>query len=314
MKYALAPVVLFAAQSSMPDPKAGDSPEGCAKDGLYLISIRGTGEQPGIGIGGSVIGTRVQKQIEGTKIVALDYPATMVEPTYEESLGNGTKALGELIRKHVKDCPQDKMAILGYSQGAHVASDIICGGGDEVFANTEAIERDNVENHIVAVALLGDPTSVGNATYNKGTSKSDGIFVRNNTESCLKYEGLISSWCDEGDVFCAGGEDFAIHGKYFTRYRDDVVDFIVHKAKGKSSGHASNTTKTTGVKASSSGAPSPILPIGVTARPVVGSGSATAGPRVTTGVALSAANGLSVVSGALYVALPLALAAMFQML
>lgn len=87
------------------------------------------------------------------------------------------------------------------------------------------------------------------------------------------------------------------------KYGTDIVKFIVDKAMGKSSG-GSNTT-------------SSASPTGTTAstsylQPSV---STTGGPATTTtDSSTSAANGPHMASQGLYAALPLALAAMFQML
>jgi hypothetical protein len=46
------------------------------------------------------------------------------------------------------------------------------------------------------------------------------------------------SYCNEGDLFCAGGNDTAaallIHESYVTAYGDDAVKFIVSQAKSSS--------------------------------------------------------------------------------
>lgn len=147
MKHVLAPLALLAARATVPEPDAGDNVKDCADGGLYLISVRGTGEQPGLGVAGSIIGTEVKEQVKGTHVVALDYPATLASPSYPLSVGNGTKYLTELISDHVKACPNDKIAILGYSQGAHVTLDTLCGTDETGFAHTAAIASGNVENH-----------------------------------------------------------------------------------------------------------------------------------------------------------------------
>ncbi|KAK2608510.1 hypothetical protein QQS21_002972 [Conoideocrella luteorostrata] len=299
MKHILAPIALLAARATVPEPDAGDSIKGCA-EGLYLISVRGTGEQPGIGGSGSIIGSKVRDQIKGTKIVALDYPATLSKPSYQYSVGNGTKNLNELISDHVKDCPNDKIAIMGYSQGAQVTLDTLCGTDESGFADTAPISSDKIDKHVVAVALFGDPTHVANVTYNKGTSINNGVFPRKNSDSCLKYSKIITSWCDTGDIYCDVGNQTAVHGLYFSRYGDDIVKFIVDKAKGTSSGGGSNST-TTASSASPTGSVQP-------------TGSTTSGTLPTTTTTPSAADGLNIASKGLYIALPLALAAVFQML
>ncbi|KAG6034275.1 hypothetical protein E4U40_004152 [Claviceps sp. LM458 group G5] len=299
MKRILAPLALFATRATIPGPDAGDSAQGCADGGLYIISIRGTGEDRGIGVAGTTIGTQVQRLINGTKIVALDYPATLSDPSYVDSVVNGTKSLSQLISEHVKSCPNDKMAIMGYSQGAQVTLDTLCGSDEPLFDNTAAIASDEVKKHVVAVAIFGDPTYVPNITYNKGNSTMEGVFARKNSDSCLRYADIISSWCDTGDVYCAGGNSTAVHSQYFTKYGIDIVNFIVDKATPQSS----NVTSS----ASPSGTAAPIS----SGQPSV---STTSGSATTTATGTSeATNGLIMMSKWLHVALPLLLAALILM-
>ncbi|KAG6062798.1 hypothetical protein E4U32_001943 [Claviceps aff. humidiphila group G2b] len=299
MKHFLAPLALFATRATIPEPDAGNSAQGCADGGLYIISVRGTDEDRGIGVAGTTIGTQVQHLINGTKIVALDYPATLSNPSYVDSVVNGTKSLSQLISEHVKSCPNDKMAIMGYSQGAQVTLDTLCGSDEPLFDNTVGIASDEIKKHVVAVAIFGDPTYVPNVTYNKGNSTMEGVFARKNSDSCLKYADIISSWCDIGDVYCAGGNSVDVHSQYFDKYGTDIVKFIVDKATPQSSNVASS--------ASPSGTAAPIS----SGQPSV---STTSGSATTTGTGTSkAANGLIMTSKWLHVALPLSLAALTLM-
>ncbi|KAG5927776.1 hypothetical protein E4U53_002803 [Claviceps sorghi] len=318
MKHVLAPLALFAAHATVPEPEAGDGSRGCADGGLYLITIRGTSEMPGIGVAGTVIGTPVQKQINGTKVVALDYPATYSDPNYADSVANGTKSLSKLMSAHVKSCPNDKIAIVAYSQGAQVALDTICGSDEASFDKTAAIAPDEVENHVVAIALMGDPTHVANVAYNRGTSTGNGIFPRQDTDSCLRYANLISSWCDTGDIYCDSGKSAAVHGQYFEKYGTDIIKFIVDKARRSTGDNTSHSTSHgTGDSTSSvspSGTAAPTGP-GQPSASTTSSASAPAPATTTTTTTSAAAHGVTKASkGLVYVALPLVLAAMFQML
>ncbi|KAG6005548.1 hypothetical protein E4U21_007874 [Claviceps maximensis] len=314
MKHVLAPLALLAARATLPEPEAGDSAHGCAGQGLYIISVRGTGEDPGIGVSGTIIGSQVQKRIKGTKIVALDYPATFSDPYYMESVSDGTKGLTKLINDHVISCPKDKIAILGYSQGAQVALDTICGTDESGFENTAGLASDTVEKHIVSIAVFGDPTYNANVVYDKGTSKTNGLFPRKNTDGCLKYANMISSWCDTGDIYCAGGDSAAVHGQYFQKYGTDIVKFIVERASPASSANASASASTSSALPAGTAVPTSSR---TSAGPPSGSHSTTTGaPTATTTTETTslAANGLIMASKRLYVALPLVLVAMFQML
>lgn len=145
MKHILAPVALLAARATIPATDAGDDAKGCAS-GLYMISVRGTGEEQGIGVAGTLLGKKVAEQVKGSKIVGLQYPATLASPPYPESVGNGTKNLTELLEDYHKSCPDGKIAILGYSQGAQVSLDTLCGTDETGFTTTDAISSSAVDN------------------------------------------------------------------------------------------------------------------------------------------------------------------------
>ncbi|KAK9444280.1 Cutinase [Metarhizium brunneum] len=310
MKHILAPVALLAARATIPATDPGDDAEGCAS-GLYIISVRGTGEEQGIGVAGTLLGKKVAEQVKGSKIVGLQYPATLASPPYPSSVGNGTKNLTELLEDYHKSCPDGKVAILGYSQGAQVSLDTLCGTDEAGFTTTDAISSSAVDN-VVSVALFGDPTHIANVSYDRGTSKKNGLFPRNNSASCEKYASKIASWCDTGDVYCDLGEDTAVHGQYFSNYGPEIVQFIVDKYNGKSGGNSTSvptgTAAPTGISAPTGGNST-----ATTARPT-GSSTSSGGAAPSTTPSPGAAAGLEVASKGLYVALPLALMAMFQML
>lgn len=90
------------------------APVTCA-DGLYLIVGRGTTEAPGEGAS-EVFADAILSKIKGSKVLAVDYPATLDDPSYFESVQDGTKALEQEIADYVKKCPKGKVAYLGYSQ------------------------------------------------------------------------------------------------------------------------------------------------------------------------------------------------------
>ncbi|QUC15857.1 uncharacterized protein UV8b_00098 [Ustilaginoidea virens] len=303
MKHILLPVALLAARATVPAPEPGDSAQGCAK-GLYLISARGTGEAAGIGAAGTIIGRQIKEQIKDSKVVALDYPASFSDPAYALSVANGTRSLADLITEHVKSCPDDKIALMGYSQGAQLTLDTLCGSDEKGFAKTEPISPADIDNHVVAVVLFGDPTHIANITYDRGTSTRNGIFPRSNSDSCLRYSKIIASWCDTGDVYCDSGNDTATHGQYLPRYGTEIAKFLVEKYQDSNTGaslNASASQPATAAATSSSSSPS-------------GTAVGTSSPAATTTRAVSVANVLNIASSGLFVALPAALAAVFHMM
>lgn len=97
--------------------------------GVYAIGARGTTEDPGNGKTQSVI-TGILGAIPNSGSIALDYPASAVDPTYPDSVTDGIKAMTTLVQNYVDSCP-GKIVLVGFSQGANVISDMLAGGTDK---------------------------------------------------------------------------------------------------------------------------------------------------------------------------------------
>jgi hypothetical protein len=81
--------------------------------GLHMIVARGTGEPVGAGRMGA-IASAVAAVIPGSKVVGLDYPAQF--RNYVDSEGAGVDALRAAVGNYTMECPNTKVALLGYSQ------------------------------------------------------------------------------------------------------------------------------------------------------------------------------------------------------
>ncbi|KAJ4221620.1 hypothetical protein NW759_006866 [Fusarium solani] len=200
----------------------------CA-DGLYLVVARGTGEEKGAGITGEVA-EDVADRVKGSIVEPLDYPATFLDPAYDESEADGVKAMTELLTNYHSSCPDGKIAVFGYSQGGQVATDTFCGGSGGSFPDNKPISTDLVEDSVVAIIIFGDPSHVANASYNQGTGEKNGVFARTNITLCedqYTKTGIIRSYCDTGDTYCDQGSDEDVHGEYVSKYGDEVVEYVV---------------------------------------------------------------------------------------
>ncbi|KAM0074319.1 hypothetical protein ACKRZS_013637 [Fusarium odoratissimum] len=259
----------------------------CA-DGLYMIAVRGTGEDKGSGRIGE-IAEDVSKRVNGSIVSPLDYPATLQDPDYFDSEEAGVKALSAALDDYHSSCPNGKIAVFGYSQGGQVATDVFCGGSDN-----KPLTMSLVKDSVVAVIAFGDPSHVANLTYDRGTSKNDGIFERPSNETKLcedNYSDIIRSYCDTGDVYCDVGKNNETHGSYFEKYGKEVVDFVVERyEKALKDESTSTQTSTAAATAETSG-----------------SATASDAPSATTAAPGNAAAGL--VPGLVLAMIPLALAA-----
>jgi acetylxylan esterase len=218
------PVTLLAAAAG----SAYAQKQECAK-GLHLIVARGSDEDAGVGKIGAVADL-VADRIDDSKIVALDYPATVDDPVYLDSVKAGAKQLRDDVRDYIKACPDSKLAVLGYSQGAQVAEDALCAGGADNFHNDPPLEKDLIDDNVIAIVLFGDPARQEDAKYNAGNATTQGIFDRKDISGCEAFSDRIISYCDAGDVYCDAGADEtdrAIHSLYVERYGEDAADFVV---------------------------------------------------------------------------------------
>lgn len=70
------------------------------------------------------------------------------------------------------------------------------------------------------------------------------VFPREDTAGCEKYDDILISFCDTGDVYCDSGDESGVHGSYFKTYKDDVVKYIVDKYEAATGGASGTTTAT----------------------------------------------------------------------
>ncbi|KAK6523307.1 hypothetical protein TWF694_006190 [Orbilia ellipsospora] len=220
--------------------------------GLYMIVARGSGEDPGTGRIG-IVANNVTERIKGSQVVALDYPANFTAYLSSESIG--VTAMRLAIEGYVGKCPDSKYALLGWSQGAQVSLDTVCGTSDgQLFNKTNPISSDLTRN-LVSIVGYGDPTHVPGLSWTLGTSKNKGLFPRQDTAACDPYASRIRTWCDTGDIYCDGGNNTAVHSSYFVNYTGAAVDFIVSQ-------YNLMNTSSTGVSSTSSAGPtsSPTTP------------------------------------------------------
>lgn len=117
----------------------------CAQ-GVHIIAARGTGEDEGPGVSGDIADIIIDR-IRGSEVEGLDYPATFSDPDYLSSAKDGAEEMREVVRQYAEDCPNTKIVVIGYSQGAQVATNTFCGGGGTGFGNEDALPQDLVEDH-----------------------------------------------------------------------------------------------------------------------------------------------------------------------
>ena len=138
-------------------------------------------------------------------------------------------ALKTQLLAQIQACPDQKIVLAGYSQGAHVVLDVLGGGGGSTLgALTDPVPA-AVANHVYAVVTFGDPRHVTNHAFDKGTSTHDGMFPR--TDAQLQVlDGIapkIEAYCDTTDKYCDSGTSLSVHVTYLDRYEAEALAFVM---------------------------------------------------------------------------------------
>ncbi|KAK7720084.1 hypothetical protein SLS63_009979 [Diaporthe eres] len=191
---------------------------------------------------------------------------------YGVSIHEGVTAGKSQVTAYAKDCPEAKLVISGYSLGAHVVGDMLCGtGGDSIMYQTTEPEVDGFDSAETTpgshpVLVFGDTRHTAGQPYNveTGADKNSG-FPRSGTDlqKMGTYASVLRSYCVATDPVCAGGDDHATHLDYFQKFTNDAASWVRSMV-----GIENNTATATATVPSSSR---------------VTSETSTAGPPATTG-------------------------------
>ncbi|WEW57601.1 hypothetical protein PRK78_003068 [Emydomyces testavorans] len=119
---ALNSVICFAS------PLPVTAPEACAP--IHIMSARGSNQPQGEGPTLTPLADAIAAAHPGSSREPIVWPANIIP--YDINSHNGTLAVTAQLTAYVKKCPTSKIVMLGYSQGAHVIMDSLCGGGGVV--------------------------------------------------------------------------------------------------------------------------------------------------------------------------------------
>ncbi len=174
--------VSFAVPSALADP--------CSD--VAVVFARGTHEPPGVGNVGRAFADDLSSQLAARSftVYAVDYPAS---DDYVGSAAQGSDDARTYVQGVVADCPNTKLVLGGYSQGAAVTE-----------LSTSAMPP-SVADHVAAVVLFGNPTSSFSSMLAGGTPLP--------TIGPL-YSAKTIDQCVPGDPICSPGGDFMAHVSY----------------------------------------------------------------------------------------------------
>lgn len=110
------PSIVSAAPMTFGRDPATVTPGECYGNQIRMIVARGSGEPPGVGTLGQLT-SRIQQSAHYATVQAVDYPAvTAYDAPYLASVKQGVYDLQKKIKQTVAQCPNAKIALLGYSQ------------------------------------------------------------------------------------------------------------------------------------------------------------------------------------------------------
>jgi cutinase len=169
-----------------------------------VIFARGTTEDPGPGPTGQAFIDSLRSRV-GAKslgVYAVDYPATTDFPTAVQGISDA--------RTHViataANCPQTKMVLGGFSQGAavmgFVTANVVPDGVSP--SDVPAPMPPDVANHVAAVALFGKPSTRFMHAINDPPISIGSQYVAKTVDLCV-----------DNDLVCdSTGRSFSAHNEY----------------------------------------------------------------------------------------------------
>jgi cutinase len=158
---------------------------------VEVIFARGTGEAPGVGGNGQAFVDSLRAQAGGksVSVYAVNYPASQ---DYANSIAAGAGDASAHAQSTAADCPNTRILLGGYSQGAAVVDSM-----------TETMPPE-VADHVAAVAVLGNPKSAYAASLAGGPLPAISPL----------YTTKTIDLCVQDDPFCSEGGNWLAHDFY----------------------------------------------------------------------------------------------------
>lgn len=171
--------------------------DGCPD--VELVFARGTNEPPGMGRVGDAVYQDLQGALGGRSVGAygVNYPASYNFLTALDGVDDARNHIAAMAA----DCPNTRIALGGFSQGAAVVS-ILAGVSPIPLQGAARFIPPSLSpdlaRRVAAVTVFGNP-----ATEQGRPLTTTGIFA-----------GRAMDVCDPGDPVCADGDDVGAHRTY----------------------------------------------------------------------------------------------------
>lgn len=200
---------VWAGLLGVPAPTASAEP---CQD-VEVIFARGTGEPPGVGgVGQSFVDSlRSQAGGKSVGVYPVNYAASgdfNDTTAFAQTVVDGIRDAGARVQSTAANCPNTRIVLGGYSQGAAVAGFVTSAEvppGVPAALVPQPLPPD-VANHVAAVALFGKPSEAWTSQYGAPPITIGPLYAAKTTQLCA-----------EGDSICdgtpGGGPSFA-HALY----------------------------------------------------------------------------------------------------
>ena len=213
---AVASSALLSPLITIPSASAAPCPD------IEVVFARGTFEPPGVGGTGQAFVDALRAKVGGKSldVYPVNYPASLDFSTAADGFIDATNK----IRDVAATCPNTKMVLGGYSQGAAVMAYATEDAVPSGYAMPTGIGPmpPEVANHVAAVALFGKPSSgFLQMIYTGAPPITVGqLYTDKTTDLCIP----------EDSVCAPGGNDNAAHNLYpVNGMADQAADFAARR-------------------------------------------------------------------------------------
>ncbi|BBZ46999.1 cutinase [Mycobacterium parmense] len=202
-----AALVAACALLTSPIPSASGAPCPYAQ----VVYARGTGEPPGLGAIGQAFVDKLRSRVGNRSlgVYAVDYPASRDWPTGVDGIRDASAHVVSMA----SSCPNTRMVLSGYSQGAAVmgfvtSADVPPGIDPATVPKPLSPE---VADHVAAVVLFGEPNVRAMNFLGQPPVVIGPLYAPKTIQLCVP-----------DDPVCSDGLEFAAH--HAAAYEDGLVD------------------------------------------------------------------------------------------
>jgi cutinase len=170
-----------------------------------VVFARGTGEPPGVGGTGQAFIDSLTADVSGRSVgvYPVNYPAT---DDYINSAKAGAADADAHIQSTATSCPNTKLVLGGYSQGAAVMD----------LASNQLPAP--VGRHVAAVVLFGNPNTSSSYSTHLGADQIPPINPA--------YQPKTDAICLPNDIVCSNGGSMLAHLSYVPDATNQAATFV----------------------------------------------------------------------------------------